>query len=260
MSDTKHIETLDFQIDSGLGSAARIGLIVLQTDRTLEHELSHLLDVDGVALYHSRIPNEAEVTPQTLRRMEQDLPVAAALLPPSFNFDAIGYGCTSGAAMIGENRIDEILRRVHPEAKTSNPLSACKAALSALGLRRIALITPYAPEVTGEMQDRLQASGIEINAVASFDQRDDFTVARVSPPSIREAVLRIGARADCDAVFISCTSLRGLSVIADAETELGKPVLSSNQVLGWHLARLAGLTTDRPGAGRLFGAQLARSN
>lgn len=57
MNQTQHIETLDFRTDPGLGAAARIGLIVLQTDRTLEHELSRLLTAEDVAVYHARIPN-----------------------------------------------------------------------------------------------------------------------------------------------------------------------------------------------------------
>ncbi|MCQ0092708.1 Asp/Glu racemase [Roseovarius sp. M141] len=259
MRDRQHIETLPFHTDSGLGGTARIGLIVLQTDQTLEYETGALMRGDGTAVYHARIPNETEVTPETLRQMELDLPAAASLLPGSFGFDAIGYGCTSGATMIGEDRVAAIIRQVHPNAKVSNPITACKAALTALGLKRVALVTPYAPSVTIEMQKNLQAAGFEINAVASFDQSDDFTVARISSDSILDAVRTIGARADCDGVFVSCTSLRALPIIATAEAELGKPVLSSNQALGWHLMRLAGLDGDRANAGRLFKTQLTQN-
>jgi maleate isomerase len=52
-------------------------------------------------------------------------------------------------------------------------------------------------------------------------------------------------------VFASCTNLRALPVIADAERALDKTVLASNTVLAWHLARLAGLLERLPGAGRL---------
>lgn len=248
------IETLDFETDSGLGHRARIGLIVLQTDQTVEHEFGRIVRDEGVSIYHARIPNATEVSPETLRRMEVDLPRTAALLPPVFGFDAIGYACTSGATMIGEARVDEMIRAVHPDARTSNPLTACKAALSALGLRRIALVTPYPPEVTQEMQINLCAAGIDIAAVASFNQSDDFTVARITAPSILKAVLRIGAREDVQGVFLSCTSLRALDVIGLAEAQLGKPVIASNQVLAWHLMRLSGLTGMPKGAGRLFHA------
>lgn len=246
------IETLDFATDDGLGHRARIGLIVLQTDQTVEHEFGRLVGGEGVALYHARIPNAMEVSADTLRQMEADLPRTAALLPPAFGFDAIGYACTSGATMIGEARVEEMIRAVHPGARTSNPITACKAALSALGLQRIALLTPYPPEVTLEMRTNLRAAGFEITALASFGQSDDFTVARITAQSILDAVLREGARDEVQGVFVSCTSLRALDVIARAEAELGKPVIASNQALAWHLMRLAGLPDAPEGAGRLF--------
>ncbi|WP_264213317.1 maleate cis-trans isomerase family protein [Leisingera thetidis] len=256
MNMVPDIQALEFTADGGLGETARIGLIVLQSDQTIEHELSMLLRRNGVALYHARIPNEMEVSCGTLQQMEADLPAAAALLPAAFGLDAIGYCCTSGATLIGEARVDEILRRAHPQAKTTNPLTACKAALKALKLRRVALVTPYAAEVTTELRDNLAEAGFEVNAIGTFNQSDDFKVARISSQSILAAVKEIGQRADCDGVFVSCTSLRAMPIIAEAEEALGKPVLSSNQVTAWHLARLAGLRDSIAGAGMLFHTQL----
>lgn len=256
MSAGLDIQNLTSAQDAGLGSRARIGMIVLQSDQTIEHEFAALLRLEGLALYHARIPNEMEVTCDTLRQMETDLPVAAGLLPASFDFDAIGYCCTSGATMIGEDRVDQILRAAHPKANTSNPITACKAALRALGLKRIALITPYAPDVTVEMRDNLAETGIDVNAIGTFNQSDDFKVARISSDSILAAIKKVGQRPDCDGVFVSCTSLRVLPVLAEAEAQLGKPVLSSNQVTAWHLARLAGITDTVAAGGLLFQHQL----
>ena len=250
------IEELSFDTDAGLGQVARIGLIILQTDQTIEHEFSQLIKREGVAHYHARIPNAMDVTPDTLRQMELDLPRTAELLPKQFEFDAIGYCCTSGATMIGEDRVNEIIRQIHSNVQVSNPITACKAALSALGLTRIALVTPYAPAVTSELQENLLAAGFKTNAVASFNQSDDFTVARITSNSILNAVKTIGEREDCDGVFVSCTSLRTLSVIEEAEAHLGKPVVSSNQALAWHLMRLSGLTHCVKKFGQLFQKQL----
>lgn len=256
MDNAQIIEQCEFQTDDGLGTAARIGLIVLQTDQTIEHELSMMTRSSDIALYHSRIPNDMDVTPQTLREMKKNLPNAAALLPSQFDFDAIGYACTSGATMIGEEAVESIINKIHPKAKVSNPISACKAALQALGLKRIALITPYAPEVTLEMQANLTVAGFETNAVASFNQSDDFIVARISTSSILNAVLKAGANKNCDGVFVSCTSLRALDVIAEAESHLNKPVIASNQALAWHLMRLTGQSYPVEGFGQLFDKQL----
>ena len=57
----KNILELEFKTDSGLGHWAKIGIIVLQTDQTLEHEFRNLLNFEGVTLYHSRIPNEMKI-------------------------------------------------------------------------------------------------------------------------------------------------------------------------------------------------------
>ena len=57
---------------------------------------------------------------------------------------------------------------------------------------------------------------------------------------------------EADAVFLSCTNLRTLDIIEEIETPLGKPALSSNQVLAWDMARRAGLTLNHPGLGRLL--------
>ena len=252
------VATMKFVTDGGLGTKARLGLIVLQTDQTIEHEFANLfVQQDDVALYAARIPNDMKVTQATLCQMSIDLPHTARLLAPQLKFDVIAYACTSGATMIGEARVDELIRDSHPAAKTTNPLSASKAAFAALGIRRIALVTPYAIDVTVQLQANLCDAGFDINAVATFDQTDDFTVARISADSILNAVLEIGKRDDCDGVFVSCTSLRTMQIIGDAETRLGKPVISSNQALAWHMMRLACISDSPSGAGCLFTANFS---
>ena len=243
--------------DSGLGKRANIGIIVLRTDQTLEYEFRTLLNIEGVTLYHSRIPNEMEITKSSLAKMEADLPVAAALLPASFNFSAIGYGCTSGSTIIGEARVEEAIQSVHPETLTTNPLTACKAALRSLGLKRVALLTPYHPAITKEMQDNLLESGFEIPVTGSFFETDDFIVGRISSESILKSIVKIGASAECDGVFVSCTNLRVASVIEEAEALLGKPVTSSNHALAWHLLRLSGIQDCPENFGSLFQKQLS---
>ena len=256
---TKHIEKLNYETDNGLGASGRSGLVVLQSDQTVEHELAGIFGkMDGTALYASRIPNSNEVSPETLRRMEKDLPQAVALLPEIFGLSVIGYACTSGATLIGEQQVDSLIRDIHPHAATTNPITASKAALKALGLKKIALVTPYPVDVTLEMQANFEVAGFETVAVATFAESDDFTVARINTESILNAIIQIGQTSDCEGVFVSCTSLRALGIIPEAEEKLGKPVISSNQALAWHMIRLAGLNDPFPNAGRLFQSELTK--
>ena len=89
-------------------------------------------------------------------------------------------------------------------------------------------------------------------AMGSFNHENDNEVARISPASIRAAVLDLGDNDGVDAVFVSCTSLRLASFVDELEAELGKPVTSSNHALAWHCLRLAGYTDPVPGFGRLM--------
>ena len=45
---------------------------------------------------------------------------------------------------------------------------------------------------------------------------------------------------DAEAVFVSCTNLPTYDLIAPLEHELGKPVLTANQVTMWAALRVAG--------------------
>jgi len=259
MSNNKknNIVKLKFKPDSGLGERAKIGIIVLRSDQTLEYEFKDLLDVNGVALYHSRIDNDMEISEFTLAKMEKELPRAANLLPPSFNFDVIGYCCTSGTTIIGEEKVSKVIKSVHSEALVTNPLSAGKAALNSLGIKNIGFITPYEPRITLEMRNNFLENGFEIPVTGSFFESDDFVVGRISTDSILESIEKIGSCKECDGVFVSCTNLRVTSLIKDAEDRLGKPVTSSNHALAWHLLRLAGIKDCQENSGSLFLRQLS---
>ena len=246
---------LPFDTDDGFGARARIGLIVLESDQTIEAE-ARMLDLPGVDVYHSRIPNSLEVTSETLTDMEQRLPAAAALLPREFDFDVIGYGCTSAATLIGAGRVTAAIQSEHPGVPCTDPITAAVAALGALDARRVAVVTPYTAEVTAPIARSFADAGHSVTALGSFLESNDFTVARISPQSIADGVRTVARGADCDAVFVSCTSLRLLASVEDLESEVGVPVVSSNMALFWHLLRLAGVADEIDGLGRLFTRQL----
>jgi maleate isomerase len=245
---------LPFETDEGFGTRATIGMVVLETDQTLEME-ARSLPVDGVAWYHARIPMEPVVTPETLTDMEARLPVAAGLLPADFGFDAIGYGCTSAATLIGEQAITDGIHSAHPGIACTNPISAAVAAFRALDIQRIAVVTPYTAIVTAPVVELFGTHGLHVTAVGSFLESSDLVVARISEQSVANGVRQIAAASDCDAVFVSCTSLRLFGVVDALEQELGKPVVSSNLAFLWHLLRLSGIDDQLDGFGSLFATQ-----
>lgn len=225
---------------------ASLGLIVLETDETLENEARQAIPLEA-SLHHTRIYSAPIVTPETLGQMEADLPHAATTFPGHVTYDAIAYCCTSGATVIGQDKVAAAIRSAHPGAKTTDPITAVMAALKALGAKRIGLLTPYTLDVSAAMQALLKTNGFEIAAFGAFEEAEEAKVARISEASTLAAMLEVGG-GDVDAVFASCTNLNTFGVIEEAEAALGKPVVSSNSALIWHLCGLAGVRVDVPGA------------
>ncbi len=225
---------------------------MLATDNTIEHEFRRMLRIDGVAVYESRIRNSADINPETLAAMERGMTEAAALILPGAPLDVMAYACTSGAMVIGEDKVFARIREARPGIACTTPITAALAGFEALGARRIALLTPYVDEINQMMRRYIEERGVGVPVMGSFNHENDLEVARISPTSIRAAVLDLGRHADVDAVFISCTSLRLVDAVESLEADLGKPVTSSNHALAWHCLRLAGYSDPLPGFGRLL--------
>lgn len=218
----------------------QLGMIVLQSDETVEHDLRRLLP-ENAELLVTRIPSSLTVSSDSLGAMARDLTDAARLLPRGAELSVVGFGCTSGTAQIGAERIAELTRDGVATAAVTDPVSALIAACGHLGVSRLAVVSPYVEEVSARLMDVLAEAGITIAAFASFNEAEEEKVVRIAPQAIIDAAHVTAAKAPCDAVFLSCTNLRTLDVIAPIEAALGVPVLSSNLVLAWHMARLAGL-------------------
>jgi maleate isomerase len=251
------LEGLPFQTDRGIGSRAALGLLVLETDQTIEDEFRAVWPGDGVALYAARLHNDVRITPETLLEMQGLIAPTTRLLPFMVDLSVVAFACTSGSLVIGESRVAELVRSVRPNARVTDPVTAAIAALRATGVRRVALLTPYLREINLRLRAALMARGLSIPVMGSFNEPDDDVVARITPQSLLDAIVRIGSESSCDGVFVSCTSLRVARIAEQAEALIGKPVTSSNHALAWHMLRLAGVDDRIEGFGRLYRTGLA---
>ena len=241
---------MNYELDAGAGRGLQLGLIVLSTDETLEYEARRGLAGREANLLHTRIPAQAEVTPEDLATMAARMTESARLLPQGL--DAVAYGCTSGATVIGPDRVAALIREAHPGVPVTDPMSAVIKALRALEARRIAMVTPYVEAVTHPMRAHMADHGIETVRALNFGESTDRTVARITERSTERAILEAGAEGGVDAVFVSCTNLRSFGIIETAEARLGLPVISSNSALMWHLLGLAGQDGTGWGPGQLY--------
>jgi maleate isomerase len=243
---------LPCRLDAGIAHRAAIGLLVLATDETVEHEFRHLVRQDGVALYEARLWNDYNVTPETLRAMGERIAPTTALILPGAKLDVVAFGCSSASMALGEDEVFRLIRTVRPGIACTTPVTAAFAAFEALGARRVGVLTPYSAAVNDVVRAYLVKRGATVAAFGTFDKPDDREAARIAPESIAEGIRALARGATLDAVFVCCTSLRLSEFVADVEKEVGIPVISSDYAMAWHSLRLAGVKDVVPGVGRLF--------
>lgn len=123
--------------------------------------------------------------------------------------------------------------------------------LRRLGIKSVALLTPYIDNVNEEIVGYIRQQGISVPNAGTFNVAAENGVPYTSPRSIAEAAIRVDDPS-ADAVFISCTGLRSHVVIDAIERLLDKPVIASNQALAWHCLDLASYDKPVNGYGRLM--------
>jgi maleate isomerase len=250
------IEHLPYSTGPGIGSAARIGVVVLASDYTVEHEFRTIFNTPGIGpgvdYYEARIRNSPQITPESLAAMGPLLSDATDLILPGAELDVVAFGCTSASMVLGEDAVAEAIHAARPGARATNPISAAFAAFDAFGAKRIAVLTPYRRDVNEIVRDYILSKGYEVPVFGSFNEQDDAVVASIDAGSLRNAVRVLVEGRDVDAVFVSCTSVRLLDAVCAIEAETGLPVTSSNHAMAWHCLRLAGVESKLPELGRLF--------
>lgn len=232
----------------GPDGLVRLGLVALSTDLTIENDLAGMLP--GHARLHvARVAYANPTTPENLAAMGPHLAAAADLLVPDVPLAAIGFGCTTGAVVIGDATVGAAIDSVRPGVPVFTPAQSACRAFRAMGLSRIAVLTPYLPGTTRVLAEYFDAAGLRLCAVHGLGMADDRDIARLSEDTIIAAV-EAADHPEAEAMFISCTATPVVRLIDRIEDRIGKPVVSSNQALGRAMLDAAGLAGHGPG--RLF--------
>ena len=229
----------DFYLSSDENSPSPMGLVVLQVDETIEGEFREAFGTSKNQIFVTRIPSGLEVTAESLISMEQHIKAAAKLLPQSREFSVIGYGCTSASAIIGSEKISELIKSGCHTKEVTNPLLAATEYAKHIKVRKLALLSPYIEEVNTPLRKAFGNNGLSTEVFGTFGEGKEEKVARISESSTIEAAITLGQNESVEAVFISCTNLRTFNCLGKIANEINKPVFSSNQSLAWHMKTLS---------------------
>lgn len=214
--------------------------------------------------FHSRIPQGVAVSTSSVEydrvtldglQAMSDRVAACAARYRGFPMDLVVFACTTGSMVGGPGYDKRLIAQIQaacgiPAITTT---TALLEAFSALGLKRLSIVTPYSTALNEMEQRFLSSEGIETGAITGLGHEDIRAVPFVRPEEMYDLAVRQGARG-CDALFISCTGICVLDIIQPLEEKLGVPVITSNQATIWNALRRLGFREKIPGFGLLGSA------
>jgi arylmalonate decarboxylase len=227
----------------------KVGLIVPSVNTTTEPEFAWIAP-PGISFHAARIFMNV-TSAEALRAMNREVHEAARQLS-TLSPDLLAYVCTAGSFVDGASGVSALLADLN--RAVSCPVVATSAAmveaLRFLRVEKLALATPYPADVTEAERRFLVSSGFDVVACECLGRSGP----QVRPTTFAEirALVRAVDRPDAQAIFISCTDLRATEMVDDLERELGKPMLTSNQVTLWAILRALEITSGVKGFGRLL--------
>lgn len=221
--------------------------MVAPFDFALDRELWRRVP-DEVSLHLTRtpfVPVEVSLDLARLVSEHQTLGEAARALT-AVAPGVVAYACTSGSfvgRIAGERAMCAAmtLAGALPALTTSGALLE---ALTELGARRVALVTPYAVSVTRALEEYVAEADVRITGRARMGlTRHIWKVPYRDVVAMARRAARPGS---ADALFLSCTNLPAYDVVPQPEAELRMPVISANQVTMWAALRRLGTRAVGP--------------
>ncbi len=236
-------------------ATVRFGIVLPAGNTTVETEFPSALQACATA-HFQRFTRLASTPEQVRPSADAALEAARVLRPARLSALAIAY--TTGSYFGPHDYDDALPRQISEECGilTTTAGLAIVDALRAIQAKRVAVVSPYSSLVNDYCRAYLIGHGFEPVAVAGSVPLGP--AGEVPINDIRQMVHEV-PKVGADAVLISCTGLRTLSLIAALESEIGMPVVSSNQAMLWRLLSLAGLAPTLPELGGLLGDPIGTS-
>jgi maleate isomerase len=219
----------------------RIGLIVPSSNTVMEPDFHRHLGqaaiVSTARIFLESVTREAET-----QMLEEDLPKAAELIRTTAP-DVVVFGCTSAGAL-GTLAHDEAIGKTIEKLTGARAITVLQAVLSqlrAIAPRKLAVFTPYIPDLTNGVASSLTEAGFAPLKAVGMGIQLNLEIGRVTPAEIVDFVESQieGSAPDC--IFLSCTNWRVIEAIEPLHRKLGIPVVSSNQAAIAAVGQVSGL-------------------
>ena len=239
------------------GWRGRIGVLLPPGNPTVEPELSAMVPA-GVSLHFGRLETPPSVgkAGEHTGMEERNHAYREGLAGPTAALSQVRPAVvllahTASSYALGYGNEQPLVERIAALAGAPALLAAqaVLAALHHLGVKRLALGTPYPESISRQGKAYWEAAGFEI---AGYHRLENVTDIYAENEERAYQLARQADAPEADAVLLSGTGLPTVAVLETLERDLGKPVVSSNQASLWQALRVAGVRESIAGHGRLL--------
>ncbi|MBT3552870.1 MAG: decarboxylase [Rhodospirillaceae bacterium] len=236
------------------GWRAKIGVIVPPTNTVNEAEWN-MMAPDGVTIHAARMALHLDTSSDAGKAaLYADVERTASDLAQA-GLDAIAYGCTAGSMVQPAAALGDFMTKVSGINSVTTAASIL-AALDALGVKRIAVATPYHDALNDHEVTFLEGAGFDVVhiqglGIGAGGPGEYPQIARTEQSDIEDHIISAD-RAGAEAMVVSCTDFPVLGLIAGLEMTLAKPVITSNQATFWAALRAAGIGDRFENYGKLL--------
>src|ERR1700726_2212785 len=206
----------------------RIGLLVPSSSSVQERDIGRALP-DDITLHVARM-RLSNVDAESTLRIVQEIETESQKLA-DVDVDVIIFPATAPSSRNGIGYDQELIKRI--SAASGKPATTASTALlealHVLAVKHIALGAPWSASVNQSVAAFIEANGVKVLAQEALGLVSNLEIGRlVNRPA-------------ADAVTLACGNWSTFGIIDRLERDLGKPVLTTNQVSLWHALKMMGM-------------------
>jgi maleate cis-trans isomerase len=239
--------------DRPLGWRKRIGVLSPTVMETACHDFFRMAP-DGVSIC-SITSNVEHWNNENFKQAVIDPLVTLSKYLASREVDYIMHCGMPVVTLRGKGFEEEIVKIITDAAggiPASTSIRSAIRALDHLGIRNVAVVSPYPQELHQSALTFLKASGFAIAAEHTedvvFKRLQDVTAAHIA--AVAKRVLATAPKAD--GVYIPCNQWAAADAVPIIEAECGITAVSGAHADHWEAFRVLGIHDPLPGNGRLM--------
>ncbi len=225
----------------------RLGIIQPSVNVSNEPELYWMVPHD-VTIHNART-RVTQITPEGLKETERGAERCVVELADA-DVDIIQYTCSAKIDYEHDKAFAAGLQKI-TGIRTVPYTQGIVEGFQALGVRKLAMATPYTKEVDELEKKFYEGAGFEIVNIEGLGIVDNVESGLVSPETWYDFVKHVD-RPEAEGLWISCTAVRCIEVLDKLERELKKPVIAANTGALWHMLKVCGYKKPIKGYGKIL--------